>query len=463
MKIKPVIMAGGAGTRLWPLSRENYPKQFIKILDGKSLLQHCLIRNRSFLKPMLIVGNEHRFIALEQAKEVGVDVDIILEPQGKNTAPCAIISALIAEDDEIVALLPADHFINDVDKYVATIEKACDAAKTSTITTIGIKPQYPHTGYGYIEVGEKIAEDNFHVNRFVEKPSYKTAEEYCTSGKFLWNSGMFMFRPDQMYNLAEKYIPEMLKLVRNSYEDSDKDLEFTRLKPDTYSSIKADSIDYAIIEKATGISSVRADFAWNDLGSFSSIWDISDKGENNNVFTGDVVAIDGGYNYVYSPTRLTTIVGLSNLVVISTEDATLVTTKDKSEEVKSLVKKLSTESRKEVTDSVICYRPWGSYQTIDESKFHKVKKIIVKPSHKLSLQYHYKRAEHWVVVQGVADVQVGEETHILKENDSIYIPKLIKHRLSNIGEVDLHLIEVQTGSDLSEADIVRLSDDYGRK
>ncbi len=463
MQIKPVIMAGGSGTRLWPLSRENYPKQFIKIFDGKSLLQHCLTRNAGFSKPVLIVGNEHRFIAAEQAREIGIEVDIIIEPTGKNTAPCAILAAILANEDDQILLLPADHYISDVDSYLESVLEACEISVENSICTIGINPTYAHTGYGYIKLGDRISNNSYKVDKFVEKPNSKLAKEYYESGWYLWNSGIFAFSPRDMLNLAEKYTKNMIKLVRESYKNSDRDLEFTRLKAEPYSLIEADSIDYAIMEKVDNISVVKSSFGWSDLGSFSSIWDVSNKDEKENLFIGDVISENSSKNYVYSPNKLTSIVGVDGLIVVSTEDATLVASKEKSEDVKLIVNSLKNKSREEVKNSVICYRPWGSYQTIDEGEFHKVKRIIVKPSQKLSLQYHHKRAEHWVVVRGVAEVQVGEEVHILNENDSIYIHKLVKHRLCNIGEIDLHLIEVQTGDYLGEDDIVRLTDVYGRK
>lgn len=462
MKITPVIMAGGSGTRLWPLSRENYPKQFIKIFDQKSLLQHSLIRNAKFSKPIVIVGNEHRFIALEQAKEVGIEIDVIIEPEGKNTAPCALLASILCDNKDLIILLPSDHYINNLEEYYKSIDSACEAALKSSVSTLGIKPTYPHTGYGYIKLGQNISGESYFVENFVEKPDLQKAMEYFSSNTYLWNSGIFIFRPSEMINLAQEHTKSMFEHVKESLKYSEKDLDFIRLKAEAYSKIIPESIDYAIIEKASNIAVVKASFDWSDLGSFASIWEVSKKDENSNVLIGDIISKDSEKNYAYSPKKLTALVGVSNLIVINTEDATLVADSKSSEEIKHVVKALKNNNRDEVVNSVIYYRPWGSYQTIDLGELHKVKRIIVKPLHKLSLQYHHQRAEHWVVVKGVAEVQIGDDIHILKENDSIYIPKLAKHRLTNIGSEDLHIIEVQTGSYLGEDDIVRMADEYGR-
>lgn len=465
MKIHAVIMAGGSGTRLWPLSRENYPKQFVKIFDGKSLLQLCLERNKNFEKITLIVGIEHRFIALEQAHEVGVSPEIIIEPYAKNTAPCAILAGLIGKKSksDMILLLPADHYIDNIEDYADTVKEAANLAITHSVATIGIKPNTPHTGYGYIELGNHINEESFEVNKFVEKPNLKDAIKYLESKKYCWNSGMFLCRPEEILQLAKEFVPEMAKKVADSFDKGEKDLGFFRLEPNSYKEIKSDSIDYAIMEKASNIGLTKASFGWSDLGSFSSIWEMTDKDKDSNVKIGDVVTIESSANYVYSNNRLTALVGISDLVVINTEDSTLVAHKSRSEDVKKIVNFLNSEKRVEAKNSPLCYRPWGSYQTIDEGISHKVKRIMVKPGHKLSLQYHHKRSEHWVVVEGVAEVQVGDDIHILNENDSIYIHKLVKHRLHNIGETNLYLIEVQTGGYLGEDDIVRLTDVYGRK
>ncbi len=465
MQVLPVIMAGGSGTRLWPLSRENYPKQFIKIFDGKSLLQHSLYRNKDFGKPVVIVGEEHRFIALEQASEIGIKVDIIIEPEGKNTAPCAIIGALIGlhRKADSVLLLPADHYIKDLDSYKKTIKEAISSSQKSEISTIGIKPSKPHTGYGYIELGNFIDGSAYKVKNFVEKPNHATATEYFESGKYCWNSGMFAFSPSSMISLCQNHIPDMFEHTYSSLEHASKDLDFLRLSSEEYKKITPDSIDYAIMEKAQNITCIKAIFEWNDLGNFASIWDISQKDEKQNVLLGDILTEESNHNYIYTSNKLVATCGIKNLIIINTEDSILVAHKDEAENIKKIVSKLKKLNREEAKNSTICYRPWGSYQTIDSGELHKVKRIIVKPHHKLSLQYHNHRAEHWVIVKGTAEVEIDGKVTILNENDSIYIPKNSTHRLTNSANTDLHLIEVQTGNYLGEDDIVRLTDAYGRK
>ena len=462
MKVKPVIMAGGAGTRLWPLSRETYPKQFIKIFDGKSLLQKAVLRNIHFGNPAIIVGEDHRFIAKEQLEEIGIKAEIIVEPIGKNTAPVAALSTIIAAGSyDAVVLLPADHYIKDDMEYKACIMRAIDLTADYDVVTIGIAPTKPHTGYGYIQLGDKISENSFNSRKFVEKPNLELARDYLSSGNYCWNSGIFIYNPEKMRNIVQKYIPETFEQVRKSYENSVEDLSFKKLKDEFYSKIEGDSIDYAIMEKITDIAVVKSSFGWSDLGSFSSIYEVMEKDKDKNVASSDSIFVESSQNYVLS-NKLTALVGVKNLVVISTEDALLVSALDESEKVKDVVKKLNNEERLEAKFSTICYRPWGSYETIDEGMLHKVKRIIVKPGHKLSLQYHNKRAEHWVVVKGRAEVLVGDIEKTLHENDSIYIPIGQKHRLSNPAGEELHLIEVQTGTYLGEDDIVRLEDVYGR-
>ncbi|MDX1916919.1 MAG: mannose-1-phosphate guanylyltransferase/mannose-6-phosphate isomerase [Rickettsiaceae bacterium] len=463
MNIVPVIMAGGHGTRLWPLSRENYPKQFIKIFDCKSLFQLSLLRNKDFLKPVVIVGVEHRFIAKEQADEIGIEIELIIEPVAKNTAPCAIIASYIIQngDDRVAVLLPADHYINEEGAYVSDIKEAVNLLKNFDLVTIGIKPTSPHTGYGYIETKENISHGNYSVNQFVEKPSLDKAIKFINSKNFYWNAGIVLFTKN-MDKIIKDLIPMTKKYVESSIINSTKDLDFIRLAAEDYGQIESNSMDYAIMEKAENIALREASFTWSDLGNFDSVWQVQNKDENNNLCEGDAICIEGNNNYIYSPHKLTVVSGLSDLVVINTLDALLVTSRDQSEEIKNIVSLLRQNGRTEAINSDICYRPWGSYQVIDEGQIHKVKLIIVHPGKKLSLQYHHNRAEHWVVVKGVAEVQIGEEMKNLYENDSIYIPKLMKHSLHNIGEVDLHLIEVQTGSYLGEDDIVRLADLYGR-
>lgn len=462
-KIKPVIIAGGSGTRLWPLSRKLFPKQFIKLFDNQSLLQKTLIRNKSFGRPAVIVGEEHRFIAAEQIKEIGIEADLIVEPASKNTAPCAIIASLIALENglETVLFLPADHYIEEENNYVSLIS---DAAKfADEVAMIGIKPSFAHTGYGYIKTDKTIQDKIFHAEKFVEKPDVLLAQDYFQQGNYFWNSGIFIFNAKFMLDRAENLQDQLFEHTSTAYALSIKDLDFIRLDANSYNKLQSISIDYAIMEHLESMILFEANFTWNDLGSWDSIWQVNDKDEHNNYHFGDVLTRDVKNSYIMSDNRLTAVIGLSDVIVVNTADALLVADKSKSEQVKDIVNYLSKACRTEATEHTRVFRPWGYYQTIDSGELHKVKRIVVHKGQKLSLQYHNHRAEHWVVVKGIAEVIIDNQVSNLTENDSIYIPKGSSHRLSNIGEVDLHLIEVQTGNYLGEDDIVRLGDEYGRK
>ncbi|NDB82984.1 MAG: mannose-1-phosphate guanylyltransferase/mannose-6-phosphate isomerase [Alphaproteobacteria bacterium] len=464
MKIIPVIMAGGRGSRIWSLSRENYPKQFIKIFDAKSLFQLCLTRNKQFSRPIVIVGPEHRFIAQEQAEEVGIDIEIIIEPVAKNTEACAMIASHFIKDDNeaCILLLPADHYITSEELYINDIKEARNLLKDYDIITIGIKPSSPHTGYGYIKIGHPISSSSYSVEKFTEKPSLEAVNKFLSSGKFYWNSGILLFN-NKMQEISNILSPQTKKYVESSLLNSEKDLGFLRLAAEDYGKIEPNSIDYAIMEKAQNIALKEASFTWSDLGSFLSVWDSHKKDKSGNLCEGYVLCLEGEGNYIYSPDKLTVVSGVSDLVIVNTQDALLVTCRNQPEKVKHIVDELKIRDRVEIRNSDLSYRPWGSYRVINSGDKFKVKKIIVHPGKKLSLQYHYKRSEHWIIISGIAEVQRGEEIRILNENDSMYIPKLMKHSLRNIGEVALHLIEVQTGHYLGEDDIVRLSDLYGRK
>lgn len=463
MKIKPVIIAGGTGTRLWPLSRQLYPKQFIKLFDGLSLLQQTVIRNQLFGTPSIIVGEEHRFIAAEQLREIDVKADLIIEPIAKNTAPCSIIAALLAEKDklETVLLLPADHYISEEEKYVNILNQAIN--HVHTITTIGIKPTHAHTGYGYIKINESVAANVYQVEKFIEKPDREIAENYLKDGKYLWNSGIFIY--NVKFFLEQAYIinETLFKHSQAALLNATRDLDFIRLNNDYYSLITPISIDYALMEHISNIVVIEASFLWNDLGNWNSLWEISKKNKDNNFLEGDIITEDVKNSYIMSSNKLTSVVGVSNIIIINTEDALLVANKSESEKVKHIVNKLLEKNRREAVEHTKIFRPWGYFQTIDMGDLYKVKKITVHPGQKLSLQYHHHRAEHWVVMKGIAEVNIGHDVKILLENDSIYIPKGMKHRITNIGEIDLKLIEVQTGHYLGEEDIVRLQDTYGRK
>jgi mannose-1-phosphate guanylyltransferase/mannose-6-phosphate isomerase len=461
--VKPVIMAGGSGTRLWPLSRKSFPKQFVKLFDNQSLLQKTLLRNTPFGRPIVIVSEDHRFIAAEQIREIGVEADLVVEPAPKNTAPCAIIASLLALESNIetVLLLPADHYIEENDKYISLINKAANL--TNEVATIGIKPSFAHTGYGYIKTGKQIADKIFHAEKFIEKPEKSIAEEYLSLGNYFWNSGIFLFNANYMLEQARHLQSKLFELTNAAYLSSAKDLDFTRLDNHYYDQLESISIDYAVMEHIESMILLEANFKWNDLGSWESIWEINKKDEHNNYKLGDVVSKDVKNSFIMSDNRLTAVIGLSDVIVVNTADALLVADKSKSEEVKQIVNHLSKLGRIEATEHTRVFRPWGYYQTIDDGELYKVKRIVVHSGHKLSLQCHNHRAEHWVIVRGVAEVIIDGKTSKLTENDSIYIPKGAQHRLSNIGDIDLHLIEVQTGKYLGEDDIVRLGDSYGRR
>lgn len=467
-KCKIVIMAGGLGTRLWPMSRQFYPKQFIKIFDGQSLLQKTLLRNQKFGIPSVIVAEDHRFIAAEQIRELGIEAQLIIEPTQKNTAPCSIIAALQAKEEgaEQVILLPADLYIENEEAYFEVLKKAIYYSKDK-IATIGIKPQSPHTGYGYIKTGSQLKNHDstptiYETEKFVEKPELETAKSYLASGGYFWNSGIFIYNVDYFLDNVKSLKEDMITLVLKAFRSASKDYDFLRLAKEPYLQLESISIDYAFMEHIKDMVLVEGDFGWSDLGSWESLWNISEKDNRNNAIIGDVLASGVTNSYIRCENKLTAVVGLDNIIVVNTDDALLVADKNRSEDVKNIVNALMKENRQEVTQHVQTFRPWGYYQTVDSGDLYKVKRIVVHPGQKLSVQYHQHRAEHWVIVRGVAEVQIAGDIRLLSENDSIYIPKGMRHRLANIGEVDLHLVEVQTGNYLGEDDIVRIKDIYGR-
>ncbi len=464
--IKTFIIAGGSGTRLWPLSRLSYPKQFSKIIDNKSLLQRALILNNQLSAPIIITHNDYLFLTLEQTREININCQIILEPQGKNTAPCGILAALIAVRDnyDYVILAPADHYINDLkSNYIKNINEAIELAFYDKIAMIGIIPNSPHTGYGYIKVGNKINVNTFEVDEFVEKPDLITATNYINEGNYFWNSGIFIFKPNVLLKTAKELEPEMVNNVKLSLQKAQTEKGVTKLSLREYEDIKPNSFDYAFMENIRNIGAVKAEFEWHEIGSWSGLSEILLKDDNDNNLIGDTYVHDVTNSYISSTNKLAAIIGVKDLIVINNDDTLLVVHKSKTEDIKKVVNDLTKLGRSEALKHNIVYRPWGYYQIIEKSKLFLVKKIRIYPKHKISLQYHTQRAEHWVVVQGVADVQVGEKIHQLSENDSIYVPKGIQHRISNIGEIDLDIIEIQTGSYLEEDDIFRIDDDYGRK
>ncbi len=468
----PVILSGGSGSRLWPMSRRLLPKQFLPLVSEHTLLQDTLLRLKgadSAQPPLVVSNGEHRFLVAEQLRGIGVDARAqILEPVGRNTAPAVAVAALLLARDEPQALmlvLPADHLIKDVTAFHKAVATALSLAEQGALLTFGILPQGPVTGYGYIERGDPVPgrEHAFRVARFVEKPDLKTAQGYVSSGRFLWNSGMFAFRAARFLEELERFRPDILTAARQALESGTRDLDFLRLDTAAFTACPSDSIDYAVMERTSSSTVVQADIGWSDVGSWTALWETGDKDARDNVVIGDVDLRDADGCYVRAEHRLVATVGVRDLIVVETDDAVLVAAKSHAQEVKDVVETLSRKTRTEHISHSKVYRPWGYYETIDEGERFQVKRIMVKPGEALSLQMHHHRAEHWVVVSGTARVTRDEEVRLVPENESTYIPIGTKHRLENVGKVPLFLIEVQSGSYLGEDDIVRFEDRYQRK
>lgn len=468
--ITPIIMAGGTGSRLWPLSRELYPKQFLTVTGEQSMLQQTVAR-LSGLKhtaPVLICNEEHRFIAAEQMRIGGfAHSGIILEPVGRNTAPAIALAALqavnnAAEGEEpILLVLAADHVIQNITAFESAVQNALPFAESNQLVTFGIVPTAPQTGYGYIRLGEQSG-NAFTVSEFVEKPNLATAQEYLSSGNYYWNSGMFLFKASRYLEELAKFSPEILDVCKKSIAAPEQDLEFIRVNKAIFETCPDDSVDYAVMEKSKSVVVVPMDAGWSDVGSFSALWEVSAKDKNQNVIKGDVIAVDSSNNYIYAENKLVSTVGVDNLVIIETKDAILVANKDQVQNVKTIVEKLKGAGRTEHKIHREVYRPWGKYDSIDFGKRDQVKRITVKPGEKLSIQKHHHRSEHWIVVSGTASVLNGDKTILVTEDESTYIPLGTIHALENPGKIPLEMIEVQTGSYLGEDDIVRFEDRYGR-
>lgn len=462
----PVIMAGGSGSRLWPLSRSLYPKQFISLTSKKTMLQETIARlkNVEHQPPLLICNEEHRFIVAEQLRQENFKHSgIILEPVGRNTGPAIALAAIKAMqngDDPLLLVLAADHVIQDHTSFTKSIEKAISSAEQGALITFGIVPTAPETGYGYIKKGNLVNESAFQVERFVEKPDLNTAEQYIASNEYLWNSGMFLFKASCYVNELKKHAPEILSSCELALKNSLSDLDFTRINAEIFEACPEDSIDYAVMEKADNVLVVPMDAGWSDVGSFSSLWEVSPKDQQSNVIIGDVLTENTRNSYVYSQSKLVSTVGVDNLVIIETKDAVLVANKDNVQDVKSIVNQLKQAGRSECEQHREAYRPWGTHDEIAHGERFHVKHLKVKPGEKTALQMHYHRAEHWVVVQGTAKVTNGDKSYILSENESTYIPIGSPHRIENPGKIDLHLIEVRSGNYLEEDDIVRIKE-YG--
>ena len=467
--ILPVIVAGGTGSRLWPLSRQLNPKQFLPLADAEmSMLQATILRLRGLAAatPQLICNEQHRFLAAEQLRQLDMEhASILLEPVGRNTAPAIALAALQAckdGQDPVLLVLAADHLIQDVPAFHASIQSALPLAQDGKLVTFGVVPDRAETGYGYIEKGPAVGTGGFAVNRFVEKPDLATACDYLASGNFFWNSGMFMFQASRYLHELERFQPQILAACRKALEGGTQDMHFTRVDSDVFAACPDDSIDYAVMEKTADAVMVPLDAGWSDIGSWSALWDVSPKDAHGNVFKGDVLSHESQNSYVHADSRLVTLVGVDDLVVVETKDAVLVAHKDKVQDVKKIVEQIKNGSRQEHVNHREVYRPWGMYDSIDNGHRYQVKRITVKPGAKLSVQMHHHRAEHWIVVSGTAKVTNGERTYLVCENESTYIPIGQIHALENPGVINLELIEVQSGSYLGEDDIVRFEDKYGR-
>jgi mannose-1-phosphate guanylyltransferase/mannose-6-phosphate isomerase len=465
-KIQPVILAGGIGSRLWPLSRELYPKQLLSLVGDNSLLQGTLARVLELdnvAPPILVVGEEHRFITKTQIEAMGcADLPIILEPVGRNTAPAIYAAACYCqsqhEEPVVMLVLPADHLIKNTSGFAAAVQEAAEMADRGKLVTFGIKPTAPETGYGYIKQGE-----NHQVLSFVEKPDLETAKSYLADGNYFWNSGMFAFTDQVLLDQMDKYCPEISAIMRQAVDNGVADGTFFRLQQEAMETSPNDSIDYALMEKSDQVAVVPADLGWNDVGSLQALWEVSDKDSNGNVVRGDAILEDVENSLVYSQKGLVTAVGLKDTIIVETDDAVLIGPMSRAQDVKKIVGRLKKDERQEYKFHSTVYRPWGSYTVLEEQPGFKIKRITVSPKVKLSLQMHHHRSEHWVVVKGSAKVTCGDKEYLVTENQSTYIPCGERHRLENPGVIPLELIEVQNGSYLGEDDIVRFEDDFGRQ
>jgi len=478
--IIPVILSGGTGSRLWPMSRELNPKQFLALCSEQSMLQETMSRLEGvedLAAPVVVCNEEHRFLVAQQMKDIGVEVDkIILEPVGRNTAPAICAAAEYIQhksdsNDDVMLILAADHVIQNKAEFHRVIESAYRVAQQGLLVTFGIVPGKAETGYGYIKRAESLNSkqtdvgsilEAYKVERFVEKPDLDTAQKYYESGEYYWNSGMFMFKASAILQELEDLSTDIFQAVHKAVAEGTKDMDFCRLDNTAFTASPSDSIDYAVMEKTDKAVVLPLDANWNDVGAWSALWEVKSRNEEGNVFIGDVLKHDVTNSYVHAEERMIALVGMDNCIVVETADAVLVADKDRAQDVKEIVNQLKASGREEALLHQRVYRPWGSYETLEETERFKVKRIIVNPGAKLSLQMHHHRAEHWVVVKGTANITCGEKEFVLTEDQSNYIPLGTQHRLENPGVIPLEIIEIQTGTYLGEDDIVRFDDTYGR-
>ena len=465
--ILPIIMCGGSGTRMWPESRESFPKQFLQLTGPLSTFQTTAVMlagAAQFARPIVITNTDYRFLVAEQLAQVKVDAEIVLEPVRRDSGPAVAAAAEIAfqrDPEAIVIIMAADHVVRDRDGLVALCVKAAEVAGQGRIVTLGIKPTHPETGYGYIQPGEVIAGDVRKLAAFVEKPDAKTAQSYLDKG-YLWNSGNFIFSAATMREEIAHFEPAMAEACAAAVTKAQRDLQFLVLDRASFETATKKSIDYAVMERTDKAAVIPADIGWSDIGTWSAVRDLSAQDGNGNALTGESFVLDGKNNLVRSDGLLTTVVGLDNIIVVATQDAVLVAHADAAARVKDLVEQLKQQKRPEAQEHKRVYRPWGYYQSVDSGARYQVKRIVVKPDGRLSLQKHHHRAEHWIVVKGTAEVTVDEVVRQVHENQSIYLPIGCTHRLVNPGKINLELIEVQTGSYLGEDDIIRMEDVYNR-
>lgn len=478
INVVPVILCGGSGTRLWPLSRSGFPKQFLCLIGSDSLFQQAAQRlsrlgsaNITVDDPIIVTGEEHRFLAAEQLREAGIELgNVLLEPVGRNTAPALTMAALAAakqDTDPVLVVTPADQTVVDPVAFTAAVQRAVhEAASSGAIVILGVTPTHPETGYGYIQCGRDSSETTYPVTRFVEKPDTETAQKYLAEGNYFWNAGMFVLKASIWLKTLEKFRPDILQLTQAAWDKRSSDGLFIRPSKAEFNAIPAESVDYAAMERCPGsnfdIKMIPLEAGWSDLGAWDAVWNALPKDSMGNAYYGDVLATDSQNTLVHATSRLVSLVGVSNLIVVETPDAVMVAEKSRSQEVKHIVAQLQKTQREEHLLHRKVHRPWGWYDSIDEGGRFKVKRIQVKPKASLSLQKHHHRAEHWIVVTGTAEITNGEKVLTLTENQSTYIPLGEVHRLSNPGTIPLEIIEVQSGSYLGEDDIIRFEDNYGR-